>query len=102
MMELFLYLLSAGLVVLGALAFIAALRIWGTFRMILACLAACVPIAAGVYLFHASGFKISDWSRLLHSADVEMTRTAEGIQRNRTTEEDLMRMVDSSSQRPKR
>ncbi len=93
MIPLFLYVLSVGLVILGAMAFIAALQIWGRFRMILACLAACVPIAAGVYLFRSSGLKISDWSRLLHSADVEATRTAEQIQRGRT-EEDLMRMVD--------
>lgn len=94
MMQLFLYLLSAGLVVLGALAFIAALKIPGRFRMMMACLMACVPAVAGVYLFQSSGLKISDWDRLVQSANQEIDQIARGFQGNRTSQAEIMQLLE--------
>jgi len=101
---LFLYLLCAGLVVLGALAFIVALQIPSPVRMVIACFLACVPVATGVYLFRSSGLKVSDWDRLLRSTDKEMQQMGEGMRRNKETQEDLMNMVgsDTSSKRTRR
>ena len=50
MTQLMMYLLCVGLVVAGSLSFIAALRIPGKIRTLLACVAASVPVAFGVWL----------------------------------------------------
>lgn len=97
MIPLFLYLLCAGLVVLGALAFIVALQIPSPVRMAIACLLACVPVATGVYLFRSSGLKISDWDRLLRSTDREMKQMGEGMRRNKETQDNLMKMIESDT-----
>ena len=94
MIPLMIYLLSAGLVVLGALAFIAALRIPGRIRVLIACGMACVPIAAGAYIFHSSKLKISDWDRLIRSATLKMEQMGQGIQRNRQSEKEIMMLLE--------
>ena len=55
-LKLFTYLMSVGFVVVGALGFIAALGIPGRFRSFVACVAACVPLAAGAWF--AVGYMI--------------------------------------------
>lgn len=79
MVQLFIYLVSAGLVVLGALGFIAALNISGKIRAFLACLAACVPIAVGVWLFHSSGLRISDFGMLVQATAKEAQGMTQGL-----------------------
>lgn len=79
MVQLFIYLISAGLVVLGALGFIAALNIPGRFRSVLACLAACVPIVVGGWLFKSSGLRLQDLGPLVQEAAKEVQETARGL-----------------------
>ncbi len=103
MTQLVVYLISVALVVLGALAFIWALSIPGRFRMILACLAACVPVAAGVWIFRASGLKVTDFDRLLRSATGEIQQMTKGLketQGNRQALQDLLGPIrDAEHQR---
>lgn len=94
MTQLLIYLAGLGLVVLGALGFIAALSIPGRIRMLLACLAACVPVAAGIWLFRSSGIRLSDFNRLLASAnqDVQqLTRDLKEAQSLRGSFQELLR-----------
>ena len=93
MTQLAVYLISMALVVLGAMAFIWALSIPGRFRMVLACLAACVPVAAGGWIFRASGLKVNDFGRLLKTATEEIRQMTKGLketQSNRQSLEELM------------
>lgn len=103
MTQLAVYLLSMGLVVLGALAFISALKIPGRVRMGLACLAACVPAAAGVWIFQSSGLRITDFDRLLRSATAEIQQATKGFkenQNNRQAIEELLGPIqDAERQR---
>lgn len=97
MIELFVYLIGMGLIVLGALAFIAALRIPGRIRMAAACLAAAVPAVAGYLLLDQSGLKFSDWDRLLRRANQEMSQMNSGIKRNQSSQKDLLELLDEAS-----
>ncbi len=94
MTQLAVYLLSMGLVVLGALAFISALNIPGRVRMGLACLAACVPAAAGVWIFHSSGLKIADFGRLLRSATADIQRMTSGFKENQNTRREFEELLE--------
>lgn len=94
MTQLVIYLICVGLLVLGSLSFIAALGISGRVRMLLACLAACVPIAASIWLFRSSGLKVSDFDRLLAGAtrDVQqITQSLKEAQSVRSSLKDLIK-----------
>ncbi|MBI3312539.1 MAG: hypothetical protein HYZ88_03330 [Candidatus Omnitrophica bacterium] len=91
-----LYMISVGLVVLGAMAFIAALRIPGRIRMVIACLAACFPVATGIYLFQSSGLKISDLDRLVRSASREIEGIGRGVEKNRIAEQEITTLLGNA------
>ncbi len=93
MMDLLVYMLCAGLLVVGALAFIWALSIPSRFRAVLACLAAFVPVAVAVWIFRGSGLKVGDFDRVLRSsaADVQqISRNFKEAQNSRQTFENLL------------
>ncbi len=93
MPQLLIYLVSLGLVVLGALGFIAALSIPGKVRAALACLAACVPIAIGIWLFRSAGLRLTDLDHLLKSTttDIEsLTRDLKGTEGFRRQLDDIL------------
>ncbi|MBI1952548.1 MAG: hypothetical protein HYS41_00280 [Candidatus Omnitrophica bacterium] len=94
MAQLLVYLVSVGLVVLGALGFIAALSIPGKVRSVLACLAACVPITIGVWLFRSAGLKLTDLSGLLKSTTADfqnLTRDLKETQSFRRQFKDILK-----------
>ena len=80
MMELALYLGSAGLVVIGALGIARAFSISDNFRMVFACLFAAAPVILGIWLFRASGLQVTDLDRLIRKAGAEMHRVSSSIE----------------------
>lgn len=84
MIELGIYLISAGLVVIGALGLIRALAIPARVRMIFACLAAAVPVAVGFWLFRSSGLHVTDLDRLIISASEDIRQTLSAVQDTQT------------------
>lgn len=79
MIQLLVYLASAGLVVIGSLGFIAALSIPGRIRSFLACLAASVPIGVGIWLFRSSGLHLTDFGRLVQASAGEAQQLVQAL-----------------------
>lgn len=79
MIELALYLICVGMVLIGALGMIRALSIPGRTRMVLACLAAAVPVGAGIWLFHSSGLRLGDLDRLMRNASAEVQQAVQSL-----------------------
>ena len=84
MVGLAIYLISVGLVVIGALAIIRALAIPGRARMFFASLASAVPILFGIWLFRISGLQPADFPRLAAAAAEEARRVVSTMQKSRT------------------
>lgn len=93
MVQLFIYLVSAGLVVLGSLGFIAALSIPGRIRSFLACIAACVPIAVGGWLFQSSGLRLKDLGTLVQGAAHDVQQTMQGLKETQDTKKQLENLL---------
>ena len=81
MAELGIYLISLGLVVMGATALIMALTIPGRIRSLIACLAALVPAVAGGYLFHEAGLEIRNLKPILNAAKADLESFMQGVQK---------------------
>lgn len=96
MTQLVIYLICVALLVLGSLSFIAALGISGRIRMTLACLAACVPIAASIWLFHSSGLKIGDFDRLLAGATRDLQQMTQNLKEAQSVRSTLKEMLQNS------
>lgn len=79
MVQLAIYLISMGLVVVGALCFVSALSVKGRIRVFLACVAACVPIGVGVWLFHSAGLHPRDLNTLLRKASADVQGMMDGL-----------------------
>lgn len=79
MVELGLYLVSVGMIVIGALGMIRALSIPGKTRMILACAAAAVPIGTGIWLFCSSGLRVGDLDRLVRASREDVQQTVRAL-----------------------
>ncbi len=94
MVQLAIYLISMGLVVVGALCFVSALSVKGRFRVVLACAAACVPIGAGIWLFHSAGLHPRDLNTLLRKASADVQGFIDGVKKaqgSRQQIQDLLR-----------
>ena len=61
MVELSTYLISLFCIMLGMMGLIAALKIEGWVRMLVACCAALIPVAAGMFLFWSAELSLSDF-----------------------------------------
>ncbi len=96
MTQLVIYLICVALLVLGSLGFIAALGISGRIRMMLACLAACVPIAAGIWLFQSSGLRSGDFDRLLAAATQDIQQMPQNLKEAQSVRSTLKEMLHSS------
>ena len=93
MTKLLIYLVSAGLIVLGSMGFIAALGISGRIRMLMACLAACVPAAVGIWLFHSSGLKVRDFGPLLQSTTDEVQQVFSNLKESQSMRREMNKLL---------
>ncbi len=93
MIQLLIYLISAMLVVIGAVAFIAALNIKGRFRALVACVAACVPVGIGFWLFQSAGLKVGDLDPLLQKASQEIQEMFKGLQETQSVRKEFQDLL---------
>ena len=94
MVDLAVYLICVGMVVLGALGMIRALSIAGKTRMVVACVAAAVPIAAGVWLFRSAGLKLGDLDRLMQASAGEIRQVTQSFKGEQSTRgKDLQKLL---------
>jgi len=93
MVQLAIYLISMGLVVLGALCFISALSVKGRVRVFLACVAACVPIGVGIWLFHSAGLRPRDLGVLLRKASAEVQEFVEGMKKAQESHQQIQNLL---------
>ena len=93
MVQLAIYLISLGLVVLGALCFVSALSVKGRVRVFLACVASCVPIGVGVWLFHSAGLRPRDLDPLLRKASADMQGFIDGIKKTQESHREIQDLL---------
>ena len=92
-MQFSIYMLCVGLVVVGSLSLVSALSIAGKFRLIVACLVACIPIGVAVWLFRSSGLKINDFNRLLQLTQHEIEKWVEAMRQAQTASTDFDKIM---------
>ena len=102
MTQLAVYLICMGLVVLGAMAFIAALNIPSRIRMVVGCLAACVPVAAGIWTFRSAALQVSDFGPLLRNASREIRQLVENLKQLREIHHSLDNLWQGKEPPPRR
>jgi len=83
MVELAAYLVSLFCVVLGMMGLISALKIEGWIRRSVACCAALIPVASGIFLFWSAELHLLDLRPTFHSARKEMKLLSRGLDRAR-------------------
>ena len=72
MIDLIIFLMALFWITLGVVLLIQALNIPGFIRMVLGVVFACLPIAAGFWLFLSSDLHIEDTRRLFRGAQTEV------------------------------
>ena len=102
MISLAVYLFCVSLLVLGALCFIAAMYIPGRMRMMVACLAACVPIAAAVWIFRSSGLRENEFGSLLKTVGQELGQVGQNIKKGREIQAEIDKLFDEGPPHPRR
>ena len=92
MIQLGIYVFSVVLVVVGVFGIISALGREGIVRVMLGCVAACVPIAIGVGMFRISGLRVNDLKPLVRAATQEMAQFTQGLQRVKQNRQDSLQL----------
>ena len=95
MVQLAIYLISLGLIVLGALCFVSAMSVKGRVRVFLACVAACVPIGVGVWLFHSAGLRPRDLDRLLRQTSEDVQGFVDGLKKGQESRQEIQDLLSS-------
>ncbi len=93
LLYLFIYLLSMMLIVLGSLGFISALKIPGTGRACLACLAACVPVLFGIWFLRSAGLRPWDLDNLLQDSTRELKQVMQSAEQKRALYDEIYKMT---------